>query len=111
MTRNNTTAGFGSLIKSEGKQTEKYYLGVPEVINGSCRAVSQFDVKNRDVLAAAQFAGQSVTAVLPQNRHPAREVRKSRTNKQILRRSYRRPTLEHFARRHDVMEQAIGPET
>lgn len=33
--------------------------------NGSCRAVSEFDMKNRDFTAAAQFAaGQSVTLVL-----------------------------------------------
>lgn len=75
MTRNNKSAAFGSLIKSERKQTQKYYLAVPEAINGSCRAVSQLDVKNRNILAAAQFAGQSVTAVLPQRRHPARRSR------------------------------------
>lgn len=40
--------------------------------NGSCRAVSEFNMKNRDVTAAVQFtAGQSVTLVLLQRRHPA----------------------------------------
>lgn len=41
------------------------HLAVLEGINGCCRAVSEFYVKNWDVTAAAQFAaGQPVTLVL-----------------------------------------------
>lgn len=51
---------------------KKTYLAVLKGANGSCRAVSEFDMKNRDVAAAAQFtAGQPVTLVLLQRRHLA----------------------------------------
>lgn len=57
----------------EGKMLKKItHLAVLKGANGSCRAVSEFDMKNRDVTAAAQFtAGQPVTMFLLQRRHPA----------------------------------------
>lgn len=65
-------------MNQTNKQTQKRYLVVPKPLNGFCRAVSQFDVKDRDVTVAAQFARQSVTASLPQRRHPARKSRPGR---------------------------------
>lgn len=48
------------------------YLAVLKATDGSGSAVSEFDVKNRNVSSAAQFpAGQSVTMAFPQVRHPA----------------------------------------
>lgn len=50
----------------EDKLLTMTYLAVLKGANGSCRAVSEFDMKNWDVTAAAQFtAGQSVTLTLP----------------------------------------------
>lgn len=48
------------------------HLAVLKATDGSGSAVSEFDVKNRNVSSAAQFpAGQSVTMAFPQVRHPA----------------------------------------
>lgn len=54
------------------KTQKRTHLAVLKRANGSCRAVSEFDVKHGDVSAAAQCAaGQSVTLPLLQRRHPA----------------------------------------
>lgn len=53
-------------------ETTLAYLVVLKGANGSCRAVSEFDMKNRDV-AATQFAtGQSVTLFFLEHRHPTK---------------------------------------
>lgn len=55
-----------------GNSEKTAYLAVLNRADGSCRAVGEFDVKNRDVAAAAQPpAGQSVTPALLQRRHAA----------------------------------------
>ncbi|MEQ2299284.1 hypothetical protein AMECASPLE_013708 [Ameca splendens] len=59
-------------VHTARKNTVKTHLAVLEGTDGSCRAVSEFYVKNRDVTAGIQFtAGQSVTLILPQSRHRA----------------------------------------
>lgn len=62
------------LFHRPSEQTLESYLSAPKAIDGACRAVSQFDVKHREV-PAARPAGQPVGARLPQRRHPARKIR------------------------------------